>query len=63
MKFSSKFNHGFTNRGYLHCAVLKAYKARDRQFSLQNVQNEISKILKMFKYNIKFIRAVKLTQK
>ena len=32
MKFRSKFNHGFTNRGCLHCAILKAYKARDMQF-------------------------------
>ena len=23
MKFISKFNHGFTNRGCLHCAILK----------------------------------------
>ena len=48
MKFRSKLNHGFTNRGCLHCAILKTYKARDMQFSLQNVQNQIFKILKMF---------------
>ena len=27
MKFGSKFNHGC-----FHCAILKAYKARDMQF-------------------------------
>ena len=32
MKFGSKFNHGFTNHGCFHCAILKAYKARDMQF-------------------------------
>ena len=50
----------------LHCAILKASygfkekranKARDMQFFLQNVQNEIIKILKMFKNNMKFTRA------
>ena len=56
MKFRSKFNHGSINRGCLHCAILKAYKARDMQFFLQNVQNEILKILKMFKYKMKFAR-------
>ena len=24
LKFTSKFNHGFTNQGCLHCAILKA---------------------------------------
>ena len=57
MKFRSKFNHGFTNRGCLYYAILKTYKATDMQFFLQNAQNEIFKILKMFKYNTKFIRA------
>ena len=42
MKYRSKFNHGFTNSGYLHCDILKALydikekrapKARDMQFS------------------------------
>ena len=41
MKFRSNFNHGFANRGCLHCAVLKAlhgfkeksgHKARDMQY-------------------------------
>ena len=54
MKFRSEFNRSFTNRGCLHCAIVKAYKARDMQFFLQN---EIFKILKMFKYNMKFTRA------
>ena len=49
MKFRSKFNHGFINRGCLHCAILKACKGRDMQFFLQNVRNEIFKILNMFK--------------
>ena len=57
MKFRSKFNHDFINRGCLHCAILKACKGRDMQFFLQNVQNEIFKILKMSQYNMKFTRA------
>ena len=49
----------------MHCAILKAlydfnekraHKERDMQSFLQNVQNEIFKILKMFKYNMKFPR-------
>ena len=66
MKYRSEFKHGFTNRGCLYCAILKAlhgfkakraHKARYMQFFLQNVQNEIFKILKMFKNNMKFKRA------
>ena len=54
------------NHGYMHCAILKAlhsfqekraFKARDMQFFLQNVPNEIFKIFKMLENNIKFIRA------
>ena len=53
LKFTSKFNHGC-----LYCAILKAlygfkekiaHRARDNQFIFQNVQNEISEILKIFK--------------
>ena len=60
MKYRSKFKHDFNNRGYLHCAILKALhsfqekranKSRDMQFFLQNVQNEI---FKKFKNNMKF---------
>ena len=40
-------------------AILKTYKARDMQFFLQNIQHEIFKFLKMFKYNMKFIRAAR----
>ena len=67
MKFRSKFNHGFTYRGCLHCAILKAlcsfkkkraHKEKDMQFFLQNSQNVISKIAKMLKYNMKFARSV-----
>ena len=66
MKYRSEFKHGFTNRGCLHCAILKAlhsfqekraHKSRDKQFFFQDVQNKIFKISKMFKNNIKFIRA------
>ena len=66
MKYRSEFKHGFTNPGYLHCAILKslygfkekrALKARDMQFFLQNIQNKIFKIFKMFKNNMKFTRA------
>ena len=58
LKFRSKFNHGC-----LHCAIPKALyifkgkranKTRDSPFFLQN---EIFKVLKMFKINIKLIRA------
>ena len=65
MKYRSEFIHGFTNRANLHCAVLKAlhsfqekrsHKSRDMQFFLQNIQNEIFKISKMFKSNVKFTR-------
>ena len=54
------------NRGYLHCAILKALhgfqekralKSKDMQFFLQNVPNEIFKIFKMFENNMKFTRA------
>ena len=57
MKFISKFNNSFTNRGCLLRVILKAWygfkekrahKVRDMQVFLQNVQNVISKILTMF---------------
>ena len=66
LKFRSKFNPGFTNHGCLHCAILKALysfnekrdqKLRDIKFLLQNVQNKIFEILKVFKSNMKFTRA------
>ena len=65
MKYRSEFKHGFTNHGCLNCATLKvlhgfqekrAHKSRDMQFFFQNVQNEIFKIFKMFKNNMKFTR-------
>ena len=61
VKFRSKFNHGFTNQGYLHSAVWKALRnfkikrdqePRHNQFFFQNVQNnEIFEIFKMFENN------------
>ena len=61
MKYRSELKHGFTNRDYWHCAILKAlHKSRGMQYILQNVQNEIFKIFKIFKLlknNMKFIRA------
>ena len=66
MKYRSEFKHDFTNRGYLHCAILKAlhgfqekraHKSWDMQFFIQNVPDEIFKIFKMFKNNTKFTRA------
>ena len=61
LKFRSKFNHGFTNHGYLHSAVWKALynfnikRAQEsihNQLFFQNVQNnEIFEIFKMFKNN------------
>ena len=57
-----KFDHGFTNYGYLHSAAWKALynfkikepiqEARDNQFLFQNIQNnEIFDTFKMFKNN------------
>ena len=66
MKYRLEFKHGFTDRGCLQSAILKisydiqekrAYKSKDMQFFLQNVQNEIFKILKMFKNNMKLTKA------
>ena len=66
MKYRSEFKHVFSNRGCLHCAILRAlhnfkekraHKSRDNQFFLGNVQNEIFKIFKMFENNMKFTRA------
>ena len=46
VKYRSEVKHGYTNRGYLHCVILKplhcfkenrAHKARDMQVLLQNV--------------------------
>ena len=60
MKYRSEFKHGFTNRGYLHRAILKALhvfqekracKSKDMQFFLQNVPNEIFKSFRMFENN------------
>ena len=60
MTYISEFKHGFTNRGCLHCAILKAlhsfiikraHKLRDIQFFFQNVQNEIFKTLKIHQSN------------
>ena len=58
MKYRSKFKHCFTNRGYLHCAFLKAFygfqekrvdKSMDMQFFLRNVPSEISRFSKCLK--------------
>ena len=65
----SKFcqSQSIFNRGFLHCAILKAlhgfkenraHKARDMQSFLQNIQNEIFKILEIIKNNMKFTLAV-----
>ena len=61
LKFRSKFNHGFTNHGYLRSAVWKglynfkikrAQEARYNQFFFQNVQNnKIFEVFKMSKNN------------
>ena len=66
MKYRSEFKHGFSNRGHLPMCYSKALhsfqekranKSRDMQFFFQNVQNEIFKIFKMFKNNMKFTRS------
>ena len=61
LKLWSKFNHDFTNHGYLHRAVWKALynfkikraqEARHNQLFFQNFQNnEISEIFKMLQNN------------
>ena len=65
MKLRSKFSHSFTNRGCLHCTVLKslygfkekrAHKAKDMPIFHQNIQNEVFKIFRTFKNNMKFTR-------
>ena len=68
MKNRSEFKHGFTNRSYLHGAILKAlhdfqkkraHKSRGMQFFLiQNdfLQNDL-KTFRMFKNNMRFTRA------
>ena len=52
MKYRSEFKHGFTNRGYLHCAILKALhvfqekracKSRDMQFFFKMFQMRFSR--------------------
>ena len=41
MKFRSKLNHGFTNRGCLHCAILKAYNtAQKMKLSIKDLFNK-----------------------
>ena len=69
VKYTLECKHGFTNRGCLHYAILKALqgfqekrtlKSRDMQFFLQNVQNKIFKIFKIFKNNMKFTSACSL---
>ena len=58
MKYRSEFKHGFTNPGYLHCAILnplhgfkekRALKERDMQFFLQNIQMRFSRFSKCLK--------------
>ena len=61
LKFRSKFNHGFTNHGYLDSAVWKALynfkikraqEARHNLFFFENFQNnEVFETFKMFKSN------------
>ena len=62
LKYRSELKHDFTNRGCLHCAILKVLhgfrekrssQVNGLQFFLQNVQNEL---FKMFKNNRKFTR-------
>ena len=60
MKYRSEFKHGLTNGSSLPRLGFqekRARKSRDMQFFLQNVPNEIFKIFKMFKNNMKFIGA------
>ena len=40
MKFRSKFNHDFTNRGCLHCAILKATRQEICSFFLRNAHHK-----------------------
>ena len=56
MKFRSKFYHGFT---YRDCTVLfqKLRRQEICSFSIEMFNIKIFKTLKMFKYNMKFIRA------
>ena len=69
-KFISKFN-GFTNRDYLHCAILKLYMALRKKeptsqetcsfsfkmFKMKFFNGKMKMKMKMFKNSMKFIRA------
>ena len=39
MKFRSKFNHGFTNHGCLHCANFKSLEKVFPCFEMFNIQH------------------------
>ena len=40
IKFRSKYNHGFTNRGCVHCAILKAlYGFKEKETTRQKIRN------------------------
>ena len=61
-KYSGEINKGFEyDRNLIMillivaiCTTVKTYRAKVMRFFLQNVQNDILKILKMFKNNMKF---------
>ena len=66
MKYRSEFKHGFTNRGYLHCAILKAlhgfqekgaHKSRVCKFFFKMFQMRFSRFSKCLKKKKKFTRA------
>ena len=70
LKFRSKFNHGFTNHGYLHSAVWKALynfkikrtqEAKHNKFFFQNVQ--IMRSMRSSKYLKTTVELMFTTQK
>ena len=48
MKYRLEFKHGFTNRGYLHCAILKALHGfQEKKLASQGICNFFFKMFKM----------------
>ena len=48
IKHRSKFKHGFTNHGYLHCAILKALRGfQEKEPTIQGICNFFFKMFKM----------------
>ena len=48
MKYRSEFKHGFTNRGHLHCAVVKPlHRFQEKKLTNQGIRNFCFKMFRM----------------